>query len=741
MKYVTTVSRRDFLIGSTAIAGGVAFGGLVMAQEGADGAVKLNPWVVITPEEITLVTPHADIGQGVVSIQAALIAEELDVDFGQFETTFGAPLADYVNTGLAEEFVPYEGHDRSEEAMAARAGAEEFIISQGALMHMTGGSSTVANTYERLRKAGAVARETLKAVASARTGTPVADLKTKSGAVILPDGAKIPYAELAAEAAAVPPVEGVTLRDKSEWRLLGKPMQRIDIADKSTGELKFGIDQAVDGMVFAAVKLNPYKGAAINSFDASKAESLPGVDRVMKITNGVAAVASNSWYAMKAAESVQCDFAAGDYPPDQSQHWEVMENSFVPEHLDNVWRDEGDVEGAFESGAEVVSAEYRAPYVAHQPLEPINAIVRVTDNATEVWVGTQVPGIVRNLVAELTGMPLEAVTVYNQYSGGSFGHRLELENIRATTEVAMELRGTPVKLVFSREEDFAQDFPRQLSMARMKGVVANGKIVAGDFHVSSIPVMASWMGRMGMPAPGPDAQTPLGIRPMTYGIPNLRVTAYRAEGLSPISTWRSVGASSGGFFSEGFIDELIHAARLDPMQARIDMCEVDYHRKVIEAAAEMSNWNGPLGDGRGRGVAFVQSFGVPCCEVVDVTVTDKGIKIDKVYAVADVGPVLDPVNFENHVQGAVVWGLGHAINAELTYAGGAVEQRNYHAHEGMRMHQCPEIEVRGLANGPVIRGIGEPPVPPAAPALANAIFAATGTRLREMPFNKFIDFV
>jgi isoquinoline 1-oxidoreductase beta subunit len=238
-----------------------------------------------------------------------------------------------------------------------------------------------------------------------------------------------------------------------------------------------------------------------------------------------------------------------------------------------------------------------------------------------------------------------------------------------------------------------------------------------------------------------DVQIPQGVWNMTYAIPNFRTTAYAVAGLSPCSSWRSVGASTGGFFGECFIDELIHAAGLDPLRARIDMCSVDYHREVLEEVGNMSRWSGPLGNGKGRGVAFVESFGVPVAEVIEVSATDKGIRIDKVWVAADVGRVVDPVNFENLVQGGVVWGLGHAMNCELTYADGAVQQRNFNSHEGMRLYQCPTIEVRGLENGPELRGIGEPPVPPAAPALANAIFAATGKRIREMPFNKFIDFV
>ncbi len=743
---MTKLSRRSFIIGSAAVAGGVAFGGYASAADAANplakglakGSATFNPWVIIGPRGVTLITPHGDIGQGAVSVQAALIAEEMDLDLGQFEISFGPPDVAYVNTGLADEFVPFESYDRGPPAMAAREAAAKYIKEQN--FQMTGGSSTVPDSYEKLRVAGAVARETIKAAAAKRTGTPVADLKTASGAVVLPDGRKIAYTALAADAARIEPVENVKLRDPSQWRILGKPMRRVDIVAKSNGTQKFGIDLAMKGMLHASVRLNPRKGAAMTSFDASAAQKMPGVGKVLEITNGVAVVATNSWYAMKAVDAIKAQWAAAAYPAEQAQHWAVMQASFSPANQEKVWRSDGDVAQAL-TGPGVIEAEYRAPYVGHQPLEPLNGLALVTSKGADIWVGHQVPNVVQQMVAKIVGHKPENVTFHNQFMGGSFGHRLEFENVRAVAEIANLMRGTPVKLTFSREEDFLQDFPRQLSMGRMKGAIADGKIVAADFHVSSTPVMSSMFGRMGGDMPGPDAQTPLGVRGMSYAIPNLRVTTYAAKGLSPVSSWRSVGASTGGFFSEGFIDELIHAAKLDPMKARIDMCTVDYHRKVLEAVAQMSDWNGPLGNGKGRGVAFVESFGVACAEVIEVSVTDKGVKIDKVWVAADVGPVLDPVNFENHVQGAVVFGLGHAMNCELTYKDGAVEQRNYSNHEGMRLYQCPKIEVRGLANGPTIRGIGEPPVPPAAPALANAIFAATGKRIREMPFNKFIDFV
>ncbi|PSO31029.1 xanthine dehydrogenase family protein molybdopterin-binding subunit [Bradyrhizobium sp. MOS002] len=748
MEDIKNISRRAFVFGSAAIAGGIAFGSYGDAAMAANGnplaaglgpnSVTFNPWVEISPDKITLIAQHADIGQGVGSAQPILIAEEMDLDPGQFEVRFAGPSPAYFNTGFANENAPFLAADHSPAAEAARAYALEALRKSG--LQMTGGSSTIPDTYEKLRIAGAVARETLKAAAAKRSGVALADISTQSGHVILPNGTKIPYVELAAEAARIAPVLDAKPRDPSKWRMVGKPMMRLDVRSKAMGELKFGIDRKMDGMMYAAVKLNPNKGQPLKSYDAGKAQSMPGVKKILKLKNGVAVIATNSWYAMKAVDAIQCVWAPSTYPAEQAGHWKVLKGSFKPQFLGKEWRKIGDVEAGLKQGT-LVKAEYRAPYVGHQPLEPLNGLAIVSDSGMEIWVGHQSPQAVQSIAAAAVGLKPEQVTFHNQWSGGSFGHRLEFENVRVLAEIANQMRGTPIKLVFSREQDFLQDIPRQIAIARHRGSVDKGKIVAADLQLASTAPLKGLLERMGAPSKDPDPQLAAGLWNVYYDLPHFRATSYEAQGLSPSTTWRSVGASTAGFFTESFIDELIHAAGLDPLKARIAMCSVPTYRKVLETVAEMSNWNGPLGNGRGRGVAFVESFGTPTAEVVEVTMTDRGVRIDKVWVAVDVGKVVDPVNLESQVQGGVVWGLGHAMNCQLTYAKGAVQQTNYNHHEAMRIYQCPVIEIRALENDPKVRGIGEPPVPPAAPALANAIFAATGKRIREMPFNKFIDFV
>ncbi len=745
MGRMRTIARRTFLVGSAAIVGGVAFGTYMMQRQLpnpleddlADGAATFNPWVLIDSEKVTLVTPHGDKGQGVLSAQAALIAEELDIEFGQFETSFGRPSPAYWNHAFADEGVPFKSTDEGFVAESMRSfvrGITKILALQG-----TGGSTSMPDSFVKLREAGAVARETLKKAASEETGIPVSQLTTANGAVQLPDGGALKYTELAARAAAIAPVTNVTLREPGEWRLIGKPMERLDIVGKSTGTLNYGIDVAVDGMVHATVRTNPRKGGAMERFDATEARAMRGVQDVFEISGGIAVIADNTWRAIRAAEAIDITWGPAPYPHEQDAHWEALAASFSDDQLDSMWRDDGDVETAI-TGSETITAEYRSPYVAHAPLEPLNAVIRVTDDAVEVWTGHQVPILLTQIIAGITGHEASQVIFHNQYMGGSFGHRLEFEHLKQAAEIANKLRGTPVKMTYSREEDFAHDFPRHISMGRCRGTFENGRITAIDVNIAAPSVIGSQMGRAGFNVPGPDAQIAAGAWNNPYRIENFRMCAFRAPELAPVSSWRAVGAPGAGFIFDTFIDELCHAAGADPMEERLRLIDHDASRKVLEAVAEMSDWGSDPGPNRGRGVAFVESFGVPTAEVVEVTNTERGIRIDRVFVACDVGTVVDPVNFENLVQGGVVYGLGHAMNCEITYADGIAEQSNYHAHEAMRIHQCPEIIVRGLENGSKIRGIGEPPVPPAAPALGNAIFAATGQRLRELPFGKFVDF-
>lgn len=689
------IARRTFLIGSAAVAGGVAFGVYTARQpfdnpnltDLPDGAVSFNPWVIVDSDKITLIAPHADKGQGIFSAQAVLIAEELDVDLDQVEISFGAPDKAYYNRAALDAVAGYPLYDNSPMAERVR-GILGGIAKLALPMMVTGGSSAIPDSYDKLREAGATARETLKLAASQQSGVPVERLKTARGAVILPDGNEIAYTALASAAATLEPVADTPLRDPKDWKIVGKPQKRVDMVAKSTGTLTYGIDFRTEGMLHATVKVNPRQGGAMNGYDASAAKRMPGVRKILEITGGVAVVADNTWRAFQAAEAIEFDWGEAPYPAEQDEHWTHLANIFDDDHLNAEARVEGDVERA---EGEAITGEYRSPYIAHAPLEPLNATILVTQDRVDIWTGHQIQMFAEQIVAEITGVDQENVHLHNMFIGGSFGHRLEFDFVRQAAEIANQMRGTPVQMTYSREEDFAHDFPRHITMGRGVAKHAGGKVTSLDVQIAGQSVMRSQMGRMGMTLPGPDAQLHEGAWDAPYfNLPNLRVRSYRTEALAPVSSWRAVGAGPNVFIYETLLDEAIHAAGADPLEERIRLMGHDVSVKVLEAVGEMCNWSGAdIGEGRGRGVAYGFSFGVAVATVVDVTNTDAGIKLDHVWLAADVGKVIDPENLENLAQGGTVFGLGHAINCEITYADGMAEQSNYHAHEAMRLWQCP----------------------------------------------------
>ena len=423
-----TIARRTFMVGSVAVMSGVAFGYYMYRKPGPnpllddlkEGEAALTPYVLINASGITLITPRADSGQGAYSVQAMMIAEELDVDMDQVSVSPGVPSPAYYNTALAAESAPFRPTDRSTMANTTRGVMDAVMKFMG--MQLTGGSTTVPDGYEKLRMAGAVARETLKLAAGKRTGQDPKKMTTERAHVILPDGTRIAYTDLAVEAAQIEPADHLALRHHSKWRIMGTPQQRLDIVAKSTGTLRYGIDFEPEGVVHATVRTNPRKGGGMNGYDAEAAKQMRGVKQVLPVTGGVAVVADNTWRAFAAAEAIDIDWGTAPYPAEMDAHWQALADSFNDDHLDSRKRDDGDVDEAFEGTTELVEAEYRAPYLAHAPLEPSNATVLVGDDRVDVWSGTQVPRFVQANLAKLTGINVDNIHVHVQMMGGSFGH-------------------------------------------------------------------------------------------------------------------------------------------------------------------------------------------------------------------------------------------------------------------------------------------------------------------------------
>jgi isoquinoline 1-oxidoreductase beta subunit len=749
-----TIARRGFLIGSAAVAGGVVFGVYQYHQphpnpllsdnaKAGMGSVALTPYLRIDRQGVTVITPRAEMGQGVQSTLAALVAEELDLPWAGLRIEHGVPAAAYYNSAGVAEGVPFSPLDHGTAATLMRG--TMGVMAKFLAMQFTGGSSSMPDAFDKMRQAGAAARWALVQAAANQWKLPAADLKTRDGAVIAPDGRRLSYTELAAAASQLELPAQAPLKPREQWQLLGKPLPRLDMVAKSTGTATFAIDVIEPDMVFAAVRKNPALEAPLQHFDPAAALAMKGVLKVVAIPGGVAAIADNTWRAMQAVRAVKCDWAAPIDPASTEKLMESITASFDDKYENSQLRKDGDVNAALQKaaglGAKPLEAEYRAPFLAHAPMEPPTAVARLRDGRLDIWAGTQMPTLVRDQMAKLAGLDTAQVQVHTTPMGGSFGRRLETDFIEQAVRLAMALPGKAVKLTWSREEDLTQDAYRPAAVARLRGATEGGKAVALDVRVASLSVLASQGARAGLAMPGPDKLIADGTYEQPYGIPHYRATAYKAPASVPVSSWRSVGNSFNGFFMEGFIDELAHQAGADPLAFRLGLLTHEPSRQVLKAAAELAGWGQPLAKGRGRGVAYHLSFGVPVAEVVEVTRTPAGIRIDRVCVAADVGTALDPLNIEAQLQGAVLFGLSAAMFGAITFANGAVEQKNFHQFESLRMHQAPRIEVKVLALGGLIRGIGEPGTPPAAPALANAIFNATGQRIRELPLRKHIEFL
>lgn len=745
MSKLATIARRSFLIGSAAVAGGVAFGVYKFRQEApnpllddlAQGATALTPYVRIDDQGVTLITPRAEMGQGIHTTLAALVAEELDVAWDSIRVDHGPPGAAYYNRALVEHNVPFSDLDQSTSAEAMRGAMR--VMAKLLPLQITGGSSNVADLFDRMRVAGAAARFALVAAAAQKLGLPAAQLKTENGHVLAPDGRRLTYLELAPAAAKIELPASPPLKAREQWRYLGKSMPRVDMVAKCTGTATFGIDVRLPEMVFATVRMNPAKGAALIKFDAAAAKGMRGVLKVVELPGGIAVIADNTWRAFKAAEAVQCDWAAPGYPASTAAMMDAVVASMADKARDSRLRDDGNVAKAL-AGATVLEAEYRAPFLAHATMEPMNAVAWLHDGQLEIWAGVQNPTSARDLAAKAAGLATTQVHLHVMLMGGGFGRRLEPDYAVQAAQLAVAMAGKPVKLTWRREEDMAQDFYRPAAVAHLRGSLARKQVDALDVQVASLSVVESNLGRIGLPALGPDAKIIEGAYDQPYGIANFRATAYRTPAGRPVTYTRSVGNSYNGFFIESFIDELAAQASVDPLKMRLELLSHEPSSQVLSAVAAMSDWGQPLAAGRGRGVAYHLCRGVPVAQVVEITVTQQGVKIDKVFVAVDVGTVLDPRNLEAQVQSGVIFGLSSALYGEITFSKGAAEQSNFHNYPVLRMHQAPQIVVKVLESGDPIRGVGEIGVPPVAPALANAIFQATGKRIRELPLHRHIAF-
>lgn len=756
MSRLGKITRRAFLIGAAAVAGGVAVGYWYVnrpypnpLQDAlGEGEATFNPFVKIAADEtITVIAPRAEMGQGVSTTLAAFVAEELDVTLDRITVEHGPASWAYYNAVMMEDAGPFPFFDESLMAEVARSGFG--VVSKVLGLQATGGSTSARDGFDRMRKAGAATRILLMEAAAKRLDVPTGELSTADGSVVhQASGRTLTYGELALDAAALTPPSDVELRPRSEWKLLGKSQPRVDMLDKVTGAPIFGIDVVLPDMLYATVRMNPVFWQQPQNADLSKAEAVPGVVRIVPIAStyghGFGVIATNSWTAFRAAALIEADWGVPDYAQNNDAIGSMLDEALAADR-GTALRNDGDIEAAFADAPRerVLEATYGVPLLAHVCMEPMNATARFSGGKLEVWAPNQIPTLTEQLCASAVGIGTADVTVHTTALGGGFGRREADFSIYAAI-LAKAMEGRPVKVTWTREEDVRHDVYRPAARGRFRARLGeDGLPAALDMAIAAPSILASVMRRTfpSIPTAGPDATITQGAHDQPYTIPAYRVSGIKADLGIPVGFWRSVGNSFNGYFHECFMDEIAQAGGIDPVELRRSLMK-DYPaaRSVVDRVAEMAGWGAPLPAGKARGFAFTLSFGSWVGEIVEIADSPAGIRIEKVWIAADVGLALDPSIIEAQLVSGAVFGLSSAMNQEITLRDGMVEQSNFHDFDAMRMHQCPHFEVSILENHHKMGGVGEIGTPPAIPALANAVFALTGKRIRQLPLSREVAF-
>lgn len=751
-------TRRRFLLGTFAAAGALAVGWSFIPPRqrlvtgtplpATASEVPLNGWVKIDRDDlVTVMMAKSEMGQGVHTALAALLAEELDADWSRVRTEMSPIDPIYNNLAMVVDGLPFHPDDRGMIKRVAGWMTAKAMREFGVMV--TGGSSSTKDLWLPMRQAGASARAMLVAAAARQWQVDAATITVAAGVVShAASGRSARFGELAEAAGRESLPNSPALKDPKQFTLLGRPVRRIEAADKIAGKAVFGCDVRPDDMLYAAVQMCPTLGGSVKRFDAAKAQAMPGVRKVVSFpplhggTGGVAAIADTPWQAMQAAPLVDVEWEHGELAGFSSAGT-IERFAASLEHADGFpFLRRGDVDAALASAAKTIEAEYRSPWLAHTPMEPINCTVQLRDGRATVWLSTQVPGLSRMAAARALGIDQEAVDVRVQQLGGAFGRRNEVDFVGQAAAIARQADGAPVQLLWTREQDVRHDLFRPACVSRFRaGLDAQGALVAWRNVSAGQAIVPQVLHRMwGLPAMGPDKTASEGAFDQPYEFPNVRVAHETIALPLQVGFWRAVGHSHHAFFKEGFMDEVAVAAGKDPVAFRAALLQQHpRHLAVLERAAQMAGWGTPLpastdGRRRGRGVALHQSFGSIAAQVAQVSIDDDGaIRVERVWCAIDCGFAVNPNLIRQQLESGIIYGLSAALHGELTIEDGRVAQTNFHDYPALRIDACPVIETAIIDSTEHPEGVGEPGLPPIAPAVANAVFAATGQRLRALP--------
>jgi len=702
MPPLTDISRRDFLK-TGAAAGGVLLLGVALPSSRAQAAGTTsmpNAWIKIGSDDgITILSARSEMGQGVYTALPTLVAEELEVDLAKIKVEIAPAGPPYINSLLGGQ--------------------------------ITGGSTSIVEGYDKLRLAGAQARTMLVSAAAQKWGVDPSACRASAGAVQGPAGQKATYGELAEAASKLPVPQDVKLKAHKDSRYVGKPVNRLDSPAKIDGTAEYGIDVKLPGMLYASLAQCPVIGGKVASLDDTRAKAMPGVKHVVKITDGVAVVADSWWQAKTARDAlvIQWDEGAGRALSSAGISAGLKAAAAKP---GAVIKKLGDVDAGAKGAAKTVQADYELPFLAHAPMEPMNFTADVQKDSCLVYGPTQFQQLAQGIAAQVTGLKPEQVTVKTTFLGGGFGRRIDVDFVAQAAEISKAMGGGPVKLVWTREDDMTHDFYRPTSFHQMAGALdAQGRPVVLKFHLTS-PSVTSRL----FPPVVKDGVDPFMTEAaaVPYDIPNqLADVVIHDTGLR-VGYWRSVSHALNSFAYESFMDELAAAAGKDPYEFRRALLDKQPRLKhVLELAATKSGWGTKPAAGRARGIALMEGYGTSMAQVAEVSVTGNSVRVHRVTVAADPGRMVNPNIVRQQLEGSIIYGLSAALYGEVTLKDGRVQQTNFHNYPVVRMPDSPAIDIHLVDSDEKPAGIGEPGTALISPAVANAVFAATGKRLRKLP--------
>jgi isoquinoline 1-oxidoreductase subunit beta len=685
------VDRRSFLRTSASAIGGLLIGCYLPERRklAADTSVagnKLNAWVLVGNDNtVTLYIHKAEMGQGTLTSLSMLLAEELECDWSKIRTEF--PGVDRVYGGF-----------------------------QGVV-----GSQSIRSSYVSLRQAGASEREMLIAAAAERWGIDKSACRAENSTVInTATSDSLSYGSLAEAAAKMPVPGNIALKDPAQFKIVGKARKRLDTPGKVDGSVTFGIDVRLPNMVYAVVQRCPVFGGTVASFDDTKTKAVPGVKSVVKISNGVAVIADSTWAAMEGRRKLEVKFDEGKVAaystPDITKSFaDAVAAGAAP------LRKVGDAATALGSASKTIEAVYQTPYLAHAPMEPLNCTVWARPDAVDVWASTQMQSGAQQIAAQKSGLPPAKVQIHTEYMGGGFGRRGGVDYIGEAVEVAKSF-DVPVKVTWSREDDMQHDTYRPASYCSF----------AGGVDAEGWPV--AWTASIACPSFAGANTSTEGVRDAAYTIPNFWVAYHDVNPGIPVSYWRSVGYSQNTFFAESFLDEMAHAGGKDPLDVRRRFLGQNPRLlAALELAAQKADWGKPLPAGHGRGISVVNNIGSNTAQIAEVSVEKGKVKVHRVVCAVDCGAVVNPAGVAQQIASGIAFGLSAALKGGVTIKNGRVEQGNFHQYDVVRMDEMPKVEVHIVPSTAAPGGIGEASTPGIAPAVCNAIFAACGKRIRQLP--------